>query len=111
MRRCGHAGLTALFACAASLTGVAAADDTSAGVAALSGAFTLLTYNVAGLPVLVSQSEPVRSVPLIGGLLNLGGVGVVQEVFAYHGALPRAATHSYRTEPLSPSDKVGIGDG
>jgi endonuclease/exonuclease/phosphatase family metal-dependent hydrolase len=111
MRRCVHACLIALLACVPSFPGLAAADDTSAGVALLSGNFTLLTYNVAGLPVLVSQSEPVTNTPLIGGLLNLYDVAVVQEDFTYHGALSAAATHAYRTEPLNPSDKVGIGDG
>src|SRR5882724_12042057 len=51
------------------------------------GSFSLLTYNVAGLPIFISQSEPSRNMPEISALLNLYDVAVVQEDFAYHEAL------------------------
>lgn len=75
------------------------------------GTFTLLTYNVAGLPILVSQSDPLHNMPRIGALLNLYDVAVVQEDFAYHDALNAGAKHDYRSPPLVPDAKVGIGDG
>jgi hypothetical protein len=75
------------------------------------GTFTLLTYNVAGLPILISQSEPLRNTPRIGELLNLYDVAVVQEDFAYHQALDARALHPHRSPPLVPDAKVGIGDG
>jgi hypothetical protein len=111
MKPCVYAQLVGLLASAVCTAESARANDAIAPVVAASGNFTLLTYNVAGLPALVSQSQPVTNTPLIGGLLNLYDVAVVQEDFTYHGALSAAATHAFRTEPLSPSDKVGIGDG
>jgi endonuclease/exonuclease/phosphatase family metal-dependent hydrolase len=95
----------------ACFAGGAGAHDGSTRAEVASGNFTLLTYNVAGLPVFVSQSEPVTNTPLIGLLLNQYDVAVVQEDFAYHGALSAEATHAFRTEQQSPSSKVGIGDG
>lgn len=75
------------------------------------GQFTLLTYNVAGLPLLLSQSNPVANMPVISDLLNLYDVAVVQEDFAYHQDLVAHARHGYRMAPLPPSAKDGIGDG
>lgn len=75
------------------------------------GSFTLLTYNVAGLPIFVSQSDPAHNMPQIGVLLNLYDVAVVQEDFAYHDALNAGARHGFRSPPLLPDAKVGIGDG
>jgi hypothetical protein len=108
-RVCAHPFLT--LAWVACITGSAGAHDTGAPAAAASGDFTLLTYNVAGLPLFVSQSEPVTNTPLIGLLLNQYDVAVVQEDFAYHEPLSAEARHAFRTEPQSPSPKVGIGDG
>lgn len=75
------------------------------------GTFSLLTYNVAGLPELVSDSDPVANIPVISSLLNLYDVAVVQEDFAYHGALAAHATHQFQSPALVPNEKVGIGDG
>lgn len=112
MKRWVRAHFLGMLAWAASVAGSShslALD--AAGPDIASGNFTLLTYNVAGLPLFVSQSEPVTNTPLIGLLLNLYDVAVVQEDFAYHGALSTEAQHAFRTEPQSPSSKVGIGDG
>lgn len=75
------------------------------------GTFSLLTYNVAGLPELVSDSYPVANIPVISSLLNLYDIAVVQEDFAYHNALAAHATHPFQSPALVPSEKVGIGDG
>ncbi|HEX4341135.1 MAG TPA: endonuclease/exonuclease/phosphatase family protein [Polyangiaceae bacterium] len=80
-------------------------------VVASEGNFTLLTYNVAGLPILVSESDPFHNMPHIGQLLNLYDVAVVQEDFAYHDDLNASAKHAYRSPPLVLDAKVGIGDG
>jgi hypothetical protein len=97
----------AAFAAFASRTGNAApvAEGTERGT------FSLLTYNVAGLPVLISQSEPIRNMPQIGQLLNLYDLALVQEDFAYHEALHTRSKHQYRSVPVVPDAKVGIGDG
>lgn len=91
--------------------GAAEAADASPVNAPATGDFTLLTYNVAGLPVLVSQSQPKTNTPLISGLLNFYDVAVVQEDFTYHRELAARTLHPFRSEPLVPDDKVGIGDG
>jgi hypothetical protein len=111
MRRRARAHLLGTLAWVACVSASAEAHDVGAFDATASGDFTLITYNVAGLPVFVSQSEPVTNTPLIGLMLNLYDVAVVQEDFAYHGALSAEARHAFRTEPQSPSSKVGIGDG
>lgn len=79
--------------------------------AATQGRFSLLTYNVAGLPEFISQSDPVRNIPLISGLLNLYDVALVQEDFAYHAQLSSRALHPYRSEPVIANEHNGMGDG
>jgi endonuclease/exonuclease/phosphatase (EEP) superfamily protein YafD len=76
-----------------------------------SGRFTLLTYNVAGLPEFISQSDPVHNMPVISGLLNLYDVALVQEDFSYHPQLSSAALHAYRSTPVVQNERTGIGDG
>jgi hypothetical protein len=65
-----------------------------------SGRFTLLTYNVAGLPQLVSPSEPTVNIPIISPLLNHYDVALVQEDFSYHRELERQAKHAFRTDSM-----------
>jgi hypothetical protein len=72
-------------------------------VAPESGRFSLLTYNVAGLPQLVSSSDPEVNVALISPLLNHYDVALVQEDFSYHSRLSRRALHAYRSEPMHQS--------
>ncbi len=64
------------------------------------GRFTLLTYNVAGLPQLVSPSEPAVNIPIISPLLNHYDVALVQEDFSYHQQLTRQAKHAFRTDTM-----------
>ena len=59
---------------------------------------TLLTYNVAGLPALVSDENPERNIPLISPMLNRYGTILVQEDFAYHRSLTAAIDHAFRSE-------------
>jgi hypothetical protein len=70
---------------------------------ATSGRLSLLTYNVAGLPQLVSHSDPEVNVALISPLLNHYDVALVQEDFSYHSRLSALAGHAYRSEPMSHS--------
>lgn len=67
--------------------------------AAQSGSFSLLTYNVAGLPQGFSSSNPTENTPLISPRLNEFDVVVVQEDFAFHDALIADATHEYQSTP------------
>ncbi|MET0410513.1 MAG: hypothetical protein ABW217_04430 [Polyangiaceae bacterium] len=64
------------------------------------GRFTLLTYNVAGLPQLVSPSEPAVNIPIISPLLNLYDVALVQEDFSYHHELSRQTKHAFRSDTM-----------
>jgi len=72
------------------------------------GRFSVLTYNVAGLPEPLSGSRPIRNQPLISPLLNDYDLVLVQEDFAYHGKLSSKALHPH----ASKSDKDStVGDG
>jgi hypothetical protein len=73
------------------------------GTAVVSGRLSLLTYNVAGLPQLVSHSDPEVNVALISPLLNHYDVALVQEDFSYHSRLVARSQHAYRSEPMTHS--------
>ena len=68
-----------------------------------SGRFSLLTYNVAGLPEIFSGSDPDVNIALISPLLNHYDVALVQEDFSYHSLLSAHALHAYRSEPMRAS--------
>jgi endonuclease/exonuclease/phosphatase family metal-dependent hydrolase len=70
--------------------------------------FTVLTYNVAGLPAVLSSSDPETNTPLISALINDYDLVQVQEDFNYHAALYADDYHPYRT---ATSGGAGIGDG
>lgn len=71
--------------------------------------FSVLTYNVAGLPQGVSHSDPAVNTPQISPKLNPFDVVVVQEDFSYHTALISADTHPNRSTPETGGQ--GLGDG
>jgi endonuclease/exonuclease/phosphatase family metal-dependent hydrolase len=84
----------------------------SAGAAEPRGAeFSVLTYNVAGLPALLSASRPESHAPVIGELLNLYDIALLQEDFTYHRALETRARHPHRSRPLTPGRTMLLGDG
>ena len=60
--------------------------------------FSVLTYNVAGLPAGISSSEPDINTPLISPLLNDYDIALVQEDFVYHRDLARDAEHVFHSE-------------
>jgi poly(3-hydroxybutyrate) depolymerase/protocatechuate 3,4-dioxygenase beta subunit len=73
------------------------------------GTFDALTYNVAGLPALLSGSEPDINMPYISPLLNDYDLVLVQEdwdnpdpplgIVVYHDILVADATHPYQSVP------------
>jgi endonuclease/exonuclease/phosphatase family metal-dependent hydrolase len=76
----------------------------------VAGSFLLLTYNVAGLPYGLSQSNPETNHALISPLLNAYDVAVLQEDFGYHDNLASASTHPYRSSPMgTPFGKLADG--
>ncbi|MBN2158738.1 MAG: endonuclease [Spirochaetes bacterium] len=60
--------------------------------------FSVLTYNVAGLPEGLSSSHPQTNMPLIAPKLNNFDIVLVQEDFAYHINLQTGDDHPYETE-------------
>jgi hypothetical protein len=106
--------LTCLTAVAAVLGGLTAnaAPAGAAGTAAngTSGSFSVLSYNVAGLPEGLSSAPTPRapSTTAIGGRIGAYDVVNVQEDFNYHSNLYAADAHPYRTPT---SGGAGIGSG
>jgi endonuclease/exonuclease/phosphatase family metal-dependent hydrolase len=105
---------TALSTVALSIVGQTATAVTAADAAVAStttsGAFSVMTYNVAGLPDLLSSAPKPRqpATTAIGQRLGPYDVVHVQEDFNYHAALYAADAHPYRTPT---SGGAGIGSG
>ena len=78
------------------------------GVEPGDGSLRVLTYNVAGLPELISGSNPSVNTPLISPLLNAYDLVLVQEDFSYHAELSADATHPHQSEP---GGTGSLGDG
>jgi endonuclease/exonuclease/phosphatase family metal-dependent hydrolase len=101
--------LATFAAAAAALGGLTAAAPTAA--AADSGTFSVLSYNVAGLPEGISSAPTPRqsSTTTIGGRIAPYDIVHVEEDFNYHSYLYAADTaHPYRTPT---SGGAGIGSG
>lgn len=96
-----------LAAAALALTGL---TTTGAGpaTAATTGSFNVLTYNIAGLPLGLGDSDPETNTPLIGQRLGPYDIVNVQEDFNYHASLYANDTHPYRT---ATSGGAAFGDG
>lgn len=101
--------LTALLALTAFVGSAGAAPDATAAGGG-SGTLNLLSYNVAGLPELLSSAPKPRdaSTTAIGQRLGPYDLINVQEDFNYHAHLYAADTHPYRTPT---SGGAGIGSG
>jgi hypothetical protein len=69
------------------------------GPTATSGTFRMLTYNVAGLPQLISGSSPATNTIQISPLLNTYDLVVAQEDFSYHIDLASQALHPFQCLP------------
>ncbi len=65
-----------------------------------SGSIRLLTYNVAGLPIGVSSSNPVANTPQMSPLLNNYDLVLAQEDFSYHDELAADAMHPHQSVPM-----------
>ncbi|NBM18584.1 jacalin-like lectin [Streptomyces sp. GC420] len=99
----------ALAAAVTALAGLTAtATATAATPAAATGTLSVLTYNIAGLPLGLGDSDPETNTPLIGQRLSSYDIVNVQEDFNYHASLYANDTHPHRT---ATSGGAGIGDG
>lgn len=72
------------------------------------GRFNVLSLNVAGLPEVLSSSNPKENTLQMSPLLNGYDIVSIQEDFAYHDDLIKYDTHLYKTES---SGNVPKGDG
>ncbi|MYS95679.1 MULTISPECIES: jacalin-like lectin [Streptomyces] len=99
--------LGTLAAAALTLTGLTATSAAPAA-AADSGSFNVLTYNIAGLPLGLGDSDPETNTPLIGQRLGPYDIVNVQEDFNYHASLYANDKHPYRT---ATSGGAAFGDG
>ncbi|KXK61131.1 endonuclease [Micromonospora rosaria] len=86
----------------------APAPTVAAGPTATSGTFSVLTYNVAGLPEPLSGSKPAVNTRPIGERVNAYDIVHVQEDFNYHADLYATDRHPYRT-PTSGGVPFGSG--
>jgi len=91
-------------------TAVAVVVAPTPAAAAESGTFSVLSYNVAGLPEILSSAVTDRdsATTAIGQRLGPYDIIHVQEDFNYHAKLYAADTHPYRTPT---SGGAGIGSG
>jgi len=118
-------GALARAALAAGLLAIAAActdpGGPGGGGGAAGGSFSVLTYNVAGLPQEISTENPREHIPLISPLLNDYDVVLTQEDFDwwmpvvdqldfvhYHERLRAQATHEYRSAQHPGPEAVGL---
>ncbi|GAA1718484.1 jacalin-like lectin [Kribbella yunnanensis] len=102
MRRSILAVLTTVVLTAAGVTATAPVAEAAVN------SFSVLTYNVAGLPDGISSGDPETNTPLISPRLAEYDVVTVQEDFNYHAALYAGDNHPYRT---ATSGGVPFGDG
>ncbi len=70
----------------------------------------MLTYNVAGLPDVLSPSRPSENIPQASRLMNDYDVVFAQEDFAYHDLLVAASAHAFALPPTQ-GPWFGVGDG
>ncbi|SCL15619.1 Jacalin-like lectin domain-containing protein [Micromonospora nigra] len=98
----------ALVAALLPVAGPASAAAPAPAPAAASGAFSVLTYNVAGLPEPLSGGNPAVNTRPIGERVNAYDIVNVQEDFNYHADLYETDMHPHRTPT---SGGVPFGDG
>ncbi|MFE7773544.1 endonuclease/exonuclease/phosphatase family protein [Streptomyces sp. NPDC057445] len=85
-----------------------AAYGQDAPYARATGTFSVLTYNVAGLPEPLSGSRPAVNTKKISSRINAYDLVNVQEDFAYHADLIKHDEHPHRTTPSVPVWVPGV---
>ncbi|MFO8056980.1 MAG: endonuclease/exonuclease/phosphatase family protein [bacterium] len=78
------------------------------GASSRAGEFSVLTYNVAGLPELISGSHPSVYTELISPKLNDFDLVLVQEDFSYNDELSSRTEHAHSSPPGTAGT---VGDG
>lgn len=118
------AAIGLLGACAPIPSDPGAPPTTLEPLPAPPGHFSVLAYNVAGLPEGISESHPERNMSLISPLLNAYDVVLTQEDFDwwtpiagildfrnYHQRLRAQAVHPWRTDRHPGPEAVGVDAG
>ncbi|WP_084599582.1 RICIN domain-containing protein [Actinoplanes subtropicus] len=102
--------LAGTVAAALAALGLSVVSAAPAHAAAAAGTFSVLSYNVAGLPQAVNSASTERTsaTTAIGRRLSPYDIVHVEEDFNYHAALYAADSHPYRTPT---SGGAGIGSG
>lgn len=98
-----------------------ARPDRDGSAVSRGGEFSVLSYNVAGLPAEISKEDPAKHLPLISPLLNDFDVVLTQEDFDwwgelaggfdfvhYHERLRAKAVHEHRSPQHPGPEAVGI---
>lgn len=98
-------------AAADAAAGDVAPTDLFSDDASTSGTLAVLTYNVAGLPLGLSKSDPYTNTPLISPLLNAYALALMQEDFAFTTQLASQALHPYKSTPGTPALGTFMNDG
>jgi endonuclease/exonuclease/phosphatase family metal-dependent hydrolase len=75
------------------------------------GRFSVVTYNVAGLPEGLSSVHPVQNLPLIGAALNRYDLVFVQEDYAYPELLRSRLRLPYQSAAFVRGEALHFGDG
>ena len=101
--------------------GACTSNGGGSGGGGTGGEFSVLSYNVAGLPQEISQENPAEHIPLISPLLNEYDIVLTQEDFDwwqgaagaldfihYHERLRADATHEYRSEQHPGPEAAGL---
>lgn len=96
----------ALVFCAASLSAA-----WSSAALPKAGHFSVVTYNVAGLPEGISESHPATNLPLIGERLSQYDLALVQEDFAYGDSLRLKLKLPFQSPSFVRGARYDFGDG
>lgn len=100
-----------LFLCLATLQLFASGAWARVPSVGVSGKFSLVTYNIAGLPAGISRSRPRTNIPLIAPLLADYDIALVQEDFAYQTVLRAGVTQRYHSPAYPTRLGFDFGDG
>lgn len=80
-------------------SGDTSSSSTGTAIGPEDGTMRVLSYNVAGLPDLISGSDPLVNTPLMSPLLNDFDLVLAQEDFSYHAELSADAEHPHQSTP------------
>jgi len=75
------------------------------------GKFSLLSYNIGGLPGFISKIDPKTNLAKISPRINQFDIVLMQENFAYYKSLMKYVFHPYQTKKIRTFSRGLMGDG